>query len=561
MTSRSFGRGTLWEKDFHRIEADVPPAGCGLRLRWMKGKGMNKQQETLLLTIGGQPIDLEKIVAAARGRMWVRVSRDGAFIERMEQSQAMLFRAVNQGIPVYGVTTGYGKSCGKRLSKDIAIRKNGASPLHFHGCGTGEPLGIEEIRAAMVCRLLCFARGYSGVSLPLLEQLAAFLNSGITPVVPSEGSVGASGDLTPLSYIAATLTGSREVFYRGRRMPAAEAIRKAKLTPYTFRMKEPLSMMNGTSVMTGIAVIAVERACRILDAAVCAAALTVHALKGKAHHFHPAIGEAKPFPGQIRIARKLTHLLQTKADLSALEEDSPEALQDPYSIRCTPQITGVLDDALQWISGWVTTEANSSNDNPIFDFETGRPLMSGNFYGGHMAFAMDALKMALASIADMSDRQVMLLVNPQLNRGLPADLAGVRGDQAVFHHGFKAMSLSTSALAAEALKNTMPAGAFSRSTESHNQDKVSMGTIAARDADRVCTLTERVVAIHLMAAAQACELRGNIRHRSRLKTLLKNIRAVAAATREDRPMDADIERMAQAIVYSDLFKLDDETEK
>jgi histidine ammonia-lyase len=518
---------------------------------------MNNQPESLLLTIGDQQVGLKEIVAAARGRRWVRISTDSAFVERMERSRAMLADAVNRGIPVYGVTTGYGKSCGKRLPKNMAIGKNGASPLLFHGCGTGEPLGIEETRAAMVCRLLCLAQGCSGVSIPLLDQLAAFLNSGITPVVPSEGSVGASGDLTPMSYIANALTGRGEVFYRGRRMVASEAIGKAKLTPYRFLMKEPLSVINGTSIMTGIAVIAMERAIRILDAAIWATALTVHALKGKAHHFHPAIGEAKPFPGQIRVARELTRLLQTKASLAALEADSPDTLQDPYSIRCTPQIAGVLDDALQWISDWVKTEANSSNDNPIFDSETGLPLMSGNFYGGHMAFAMDALKAAVASVADMSDRQVMLLVAPQHNRGLPADLVGVRGDQTVFHHGFKAMSISTSALAAEALKNTMPAGSFSRSTESHNQDKVSMGTIAARDAARVCTLTERVVAIHLMAAAQACELRGKIHCRPRLRAIVKNIRDIVAATQGDRPMDRDIERLAQAIVYSDLFRLDE----
>ena len=506
------------------------------------------------LTIGGQIVTLEEIVSVARNKKRIRISTENAFVDQMARSETMLAAAVEGDIPVYGVTTGYGKSCGKRLPKDKVIRKNGASPLHFHGCGTGEPIGIEETRAAMVCRLLCLARGYSGVSLLLLEKVAAFLNSDITPVVPSEGSVGASGDLTPMSYIAAALAGDREVFYRGRRMPAAEAIRKAKLTPYAFRMKEHLSMMNGTSIMTGIAAIAGERARRILEAAVCATALTLHAMKGKAHHFHPIIGEAKPFPGQIRIAQKLTRLLQTKADLSELEENSPESLQDPYSIRCTPQIAGVLDDALQWISGWVTTEANSSNDNPIFDPETGLPLMSGNFYGGHMAFAMDALKSAVASLADMSDRQITLLVTPQHNRGLPADLVGVRGEDAVFHHGFKGMSITASALAAEALKNTMPAGSFSRSTESHNQDKVSMGTIAARDAARVCTLTERVTAIHLIAAAQACELRGNIRYRPQLKTLLKHIRKIAAPTREDRPMDSDIECMVQSIIYSDIFQ-------
>jgi len=516
---------------------------------------MIKKQRTPILTIEGQNVGLEEIVAVARRMKRVAISDDNAFRGQMERSQIMLADAVERNIPVYGVTTGYGKSCGKRLPKGEARRKNGASPLPFHGCGTGEPLGIEETRAAMVCRLLCLARGYSGVSLPLLEQIAAFLNQGISPVVPSEGSVGASGDLTPMSYIAATLSGDREVFYRGRRMPASEAIEKAKLAPYAFQMKEHLSMMNGTSIMTGIAVTAVERAARILSAAVCASALTVHALKGKAHHFHPEIGKAKSFPGQIRVAQEMLKLLKTKSDLDNLEENSPESLQDPYSIRCTPQIAGVLDDALRWISDWVTIEANSSNDNPIFDPESGLPLMSGNFYGGHMAFAMDALKAALASVADMSDRQVMLLVSPQHNRGLPADLVGVKGPDALFHHGFKAMSLSSSALAAEALKNTMPAGSFSRSTESHNQDKVSMGTIAARDAVRICTLTERVVAIHLLAAAQACELRGNIRHRSRLEALLKEIRTVSTMVREDRSLDRDIENIVELIAFSEVFRI------
>ena len=516
---------------------------------------MMKRNQTSSLTIGGQSVSIEEIVAVSRSIRQVHIGKDNVFIDQMERSRTMLAEAVNRNVPVYGVTTGYGKSCGKRLPKDAAIRKNGASPLNFHGCGTGEPLSIEETRAAMVCRLLCLARGYSGVSRPLLEQIAIFLNKGITPVVPSEGSVGASGDLTPMSYIAATLAGDREVFYRGKRIPASDAIKKTKLAPYAFQMKEHLSMMNGTSIMTGIAVTAIERAARILDAAVCASALTVHALKGKAHHFHPVIGEAKSFPGQILVAQKMLQLLETKADLSDLEENSPESLQDPYSVRCTPQIAGVLDDALRWISDWVTIEANSSNDNPIFDPETGQPLMSGNFYGGHMAFAMDALKAALASIADMSDRQMMLLVAPQNNRGLPADLVGVKGSEAVFHHGFKAMSLSTSALAAEALKNTMPAGSFSRSTESHNQDKVSMGTIAARDAARICTLTERVVAIHLLAAAQACELRGNIRHRPRLANLMRDIRKVSAMIHEDRPMDRDIERIVQSIACSDVFRI------
>lgn len=513
-----------------------------------------KRITTEEVIIGEGPVTLPQIVAVARGKSLIKLSQTHSFQERILRSEAMLHTAIHDGIPIYGVSTGFGKSCGKRLKQDQVWKNRGANLIRFHGCGTGEPISIPTTRAAMLCRLLCLATGYSGVSFGLLERLASFLNHGITPVVPCEGSVGASGDLTPMSYVTAALTGEREVFYRGERIPAAEALRLSGLVPYTFAPKEAISMMNGTSTMTGIAALAVERAGHILDASICATALTMHALKGKFIHFHPTIGKAKPFPGQIHVARRLTELLLVNTDNGDLESQSRGALQDPYSLRCTPQIVGVLYDALTWIRKWVETEANSSNDNPIFDPETGHPLMSGNFYGGHMAFAMDSLKAALASVADMSDRQVALLVDPLLNRGLPADLVLITGEDSVFHHGFKAMSISTSALAAEALKLTMPAASFSRSTESHNQDKVSMGTIAARDAERICTLTERVVAIHLLAASQGCQIRGNLDARPMLVTFIGQIRSLSAAVLEDREMDADIERIATAIAESDLFE-------
>jgi histidine ammonia-lyase len=511
-----------------------------------KMKISRKSRKIDKVTIGDGPVLLPEIIAVARRGMPVNVSRGAAFGKRMERSRQLLQTAMEADIPVYGVTTGFGKSCGNRLNKKTVLQQ-GENLMRFHGCGTGEPLACEETRAAMLCRLLCLARGYSGVSLPLLEHLAAFLNMGITPVIPSEGSVGASGDLTPLSYVLAALAGEREVDYRGRRMPAKRALRKANLEPYIFKAKEPLAMVNGTSVMTGIAAVVLDRAHHILEAAIGASALSVHALQGNAHHYHPVIGEAKPFPGQIHVATRIRELLTAGPSGADLQAEGPETLQDPYSLRCAPQIMGVLHDALTWIRPWVEIEANSANDNPLFAAGTDHPLMGGNFYGGHIAFAMDALKSALASVADMADRQVALLVNPNVNRGLPADLVRMTGEASACHHGFKAMSITASALTAEALKATMPAASFSRSTESHNQDKVSMGTIAARDAARVCTLTERVVAIHLLAASQACEIRGRVDDRPSLALLIESLRRLAAPTYEDRPMDADIEALARQI--------------
>jgi histidine ammonia-lyase len=515
---------------------------------------MKKIGKKDFVVINGGHVSIDDIIAVARDGISVEISKNSRFLKRMESTQKMLMEAMRKGIAVYGVTTGYGRSCGRRMPMNIAM-KNGVNIFRFHGCGTGEPIGIEETRAAMLCRIICLARGYSGVSVALLKQMADFLNKGITPVVPSEGSVGASGDLTPMSYIGACLAGEREVFYRDEKMSAAKAMKKVGLKPYKYLPKEPLSMVNGTTTMTGIAAITIERAWRVLTAALYATALCVHALKGNAYHYHPVLSEVKPFPGQIFVAGKIFHLLQARVSARQLEDDALEALQDPYSLRCAPQVLGVLYDGLSWMRKWVEVEANSSNDNPIFDPATGQVLMGGNFYGGHIAFAMDGLKAALASVADMCDRQVMLLVNPNVNRGLPGDLVGITEKGNGLFHGFKAMSISSSALAAEALKGTMPAASFSRSTESHNQDKVSMGTIAARDAERICTLTERVVSIHLLAAAQACYLRKNISVRPLLAKVAQKIGLISAPLIEDRPLDKDIESMCTVIRYSDFFRI------
>ena len=506
------------------------------------------------LVVDQEPLALEQIIDVAKGNALITISQDKSFQDHLRKSQTVLFDAMKNGVPVYGVTTGFGKCCGKRMVADVA-RENGLNLIRFHGCGTGTPIDPVQVRAAMVTRILCFARGYSGVSIGLLEAMAAFLNHDIVPVIPSEGSVGASGDLTPMSYVGAALMGEREVFFQGERMPAGTAIAKAGLVPYRFEPKEPLAIMNGTAVMTGMAVMVAERAERILNAAVYATAMSIHGLMGNAHHYHPAISKAKPHPGQALVADRLRELLVSEKEASALESNALETLQDPYSIRCTPQVAGVLHDTLQWAREWIEIEANSANDNPLFDPETNQVVMGGNFYGGHIASSMDSLKAALASIADMSDRQVAVLVDANVNRGLPSDLVQLTGDERLFNHGFKAMSISSSALAAEALKLTMPAASFSRSTESHNQDKVSMGTIAARDAERICRLVERTVAIHLLAAVQACEIRGGISARPRLERTVRQIREIAPSLLADRPMDRDIEAVVAAISGSDLFEM------
>ncbi|HEY9161273.1 MAG TPA: aromatic amino acid ammonia-lyase [Desulfomonilia bacterium] len=496
------------------------------------------------VVVGNEHIGLSRLIDVADSRAQVVISGSDEFVSRMEASRSVLHKAIREGTPVYGVTTGYGASCGNRIGADD-IEALGNNLITYHGCGTGEPLGIKETRAAMMCRIVSLSRGLSGVTINLLKQIAAFLNAGITPVIPSLGSVGASGDLTPLSYLAATLAGKREVVYKGKVMESARAITEAGLKPYIFEPKEPLGILNGTSIMTGIASVVLYRSKKILDAATAATALTVHALKGHADHFHKVITDSKEHPGQISIGKKLRALLSSTGEHG--EISYIEHLQDPYSIRCVPQILGVVDDTLTWVEKWVVTEINSSNDNPLFDPETGAVLMGGNFYGGHIAFAMDSLKSALAQVADLLDRQLALLVDTRFNRGLPSNLVKVKDQQRFKHHGFKGMQITASALTAEALKNTMPVSSFSRSTESHNQDKVSLGTIAARDALRQCELVSSLVAVHLMASVQSCEIRGGLESRPEIKKIVSSVRNIVADASEDREMGEDIGILASAL--------------
>jgi histidine ammonia-lyase len=509
-----------------------------------------KKNSISTVVVGDADATLSQILAVASGRARVRLSTKRAFAARLEASQQALRRAIENDSPIYGVVTGFGNSCGNRVESNHT-EKLGENLLHYHRCGVGPLLTREETRAAMFCRLLCLARGYSGVSRALLQRFVLFLNEDIVPLVPSRGSVGASGDLTPMAYIAAAFAGWHEVEFRGRRMSAKRALRAVGAKPYAFRLKEPLAVLNGTSIMTGIAAVVTARARGVLRALAAATALSVHAMAAHAYHFHETIFAAKPFAGQAAVAAELRRWLD--AVLPVIESTEPPCLQDPYSLRCAPQVLGVLADALDWIENWVTTEANSVNDNPIFDPASKRVLMGGNFYGGHIAMAMDSLKAALASAADMSDRQIALLVDKRFNRGLNDNLVMVKTDEARAHHGFKGMQITASALTAEALKATMPAAVFSRSTECHNQDKVSMGTIAASDAWQVCELVERVAAIHLLAAAQAAEMRGGLAARPALRQLFNAIRRLVPANVRDRAMDVDLELITHWILSTGVF--------
>ncbi len=499
------------------------------------------------VSIGEQPVRIEDVVDLAQRRADVALADTPGFRERISRGAELLDRILEEDGVIYGVTTGYGDSCTVDVPTDLAWEL----PVHltrFHGCGLGQHLSVEASRAVLVARLASLCRGYSGVSLPLLERLATLINKNVVPLIPEEGSVGASGDLTPLSYVAATLIGERQVHSDQGPRDTADVLAELGLDAHTLRPKEALALMNGTAVMTGLACLAFNRAEYLARLASRITSMAALALKSNAFHFSKELFDVKPHPGQSQVAYWI------RSDLEHEEMPrNPLRLQDRYSIRCAPHVIGVLVDALPWLRSQIETELNSSNDNPIIDPDHELVLHGGHFYGGHIAFAMDSMKIAVANIADLLDRQMALLVDTKFNNGLPSNLSGAEAERAMINHGFKAVQIGTSAWAAEALKLTMPASVFSRSTECHNQDKVSMGTISARDCLRIIELTEQVAAAVLVATSQAVELRlrgGELIKSHLVPELLEMQNAVMSDFEflaEDRPLEADLRRFCDKI--------------
>jgi len=493
---------------------------------------------------GEHPCTIRDVVDLANQRVRAELSDDPDFCARVQRGADFVDRVLAEDGVIYGVTTGYGDSCTTEVPAEL-VNELPERLFTYHGCGMGEFLSTEQTRAVLATRLASLAQGYSGVSLRLLQRLTDLLRHDILPRIPAEGSVGASGDLTPLSYVAAVLCGQREVVYQGTIMPAAEALAMAGIAPLRLRPKEGLALMNGTSVMTALACLAIDRAEYQSALATRITALTSIALDGNPKHFDEGLFAVKPHVGQQRVAARL------RADLGATPpERNEQRLQDRYSVRCAPHVIGVLEDALPWLQQTIENELNSANDNPIIDPDAEVVLHGGHFYGGHVAFAMDSLKNLVANVADLLDRQLALLVDTRYNHGLPANLTGAPPARASINHGLKALQIGASSWTAEALKLTMPASVFSRSTECHNQDKVSMGTIAARDCLRVLDLTDQVLAALLVAVRQGVALRRELtplRLAEDTATFVEALETRIPMVVEDRALDHELRFLVGAI--------------
>lgn len=502
-----------------------------------------------VLVVGETPLSIEDVVAVARQEKSVALPASAEWRELIQRGADFLDQLLQDEGVIYGVTTGYGDSC----LVEIPAHQVNELPLHlsrFHGCGLGQNLDLITARAVVVTRLCSLARGYSGVSHALLERLVWMLNENVIPVIPSEGSVGASGDLTPLSYIAGALVGERDVYYQGQIVPISQVYAEKSMQPLVMRPKEGLALMNGTAVMTAIACLNYKKAEQISLASTCITALNVLALEGNPSHFDEVLFAQKPHPGQQNIAAQLRDWLNSEVQT----EHQSSRLQDRYSLRCAPHIIGVFEDSKPWLRQFIENELNSSNDNPLIDPVNLRVLHGGHFYGGHIAQAMDSLKIMIANIADLMDRQLAQLVDYKMNNGLPRNLTGATAERLPLNHGFKAVQIGVSAWTAEALKQTLSASIFSRSTECHNQDKVSMGTIAARDASRVIVLTEQVIAALCCASVQAIHLKGLD---GKLAEVLAAFRAWVLQTFdyvvEDRPLQQELQQLVDRLENLELL--------
>lgn len=502
-----------------------------------------------VLVVGENPLSIEDVVAVARQEKSVALPASAEWHELIQRGADFLDQLLQDEGVIYGVTTGYGDSC----LVEIPAHQVNELPLHlsrFHGCGLGQNLDLISARAVVVTRLCSLARGYSGVSHALLQRLVWMLNENVIPVIPSEGSVGASGDLTPLSYIAGALVGERDVYYQGQIVPISQVYAEKGMQPLVMRPKEGLALMNGTAVMTAIACLNYKKAEQISLASTCITALNVLALEGNPSHFDEVLFAQKPHPGQQHIAAQLRDWLNSEVQT----EHQSSRLQDRYSLRCAPHIIGVFEDSKPWLRQFIENELNSSNDNPLIDPVNLRVLHGGHFYGGHIAQAMDSLKIMIANIADLMDRQLAQLVDYKMNNGLPRNLTGATDERLPLNHGFKAVQIGVSAWTAEALKQTLSASIFSRSTECHNQDKVSMGTIAARDASRVIVLTEQVIAALCCASVQAIHLRTLD---GKLSEVLDTFKAWVLQTFdyvvEDRPLQQELQQLVDRLENLELL--------
>ena len=499
---------------------------------------------TETLPVDGRSLTLEHFLAVVRGGCAVSLSPDAR--PAIAVSRRAVERAVEKGRPVYGVTTGYGSLSDRTIPADQA-RALQLNLVRSHSSGVGPALAPEVVRGMLLLRLNSLARGYSGVRPELLDLIVEVLNRRLVPFVPEQGSVGASGDLAPLAHLALALVGEGEfVEPGGERTPSADALRRASLKPWVLAEKEGVALVNGTSLMGAYLALGVADAKESLEAAMVAAAMSFDALLGDPQSLDDRLGEARNLPEQRQVAESLRRLLDGSA-LSNARADYRG--QDPYTLRCLPQVFAATALGVAFAERVSLAELNAVSDNPLV-WEGDEFLNGGNFHGQPLALALDTLALSVQYLAGFSERRVARLVNPALNRGLPAFLAPTAG----LSSGFMIPQYLSAALVNENQSLVHPASASSLSTSADQEDFVSMGAWAGAKLRRVLANTARVLAVEWVVAAQALELRRPKVGGRGSEAALRGLRELVPPLSADRPPGPDLERTAAAISDGSLVR-------
>lgn len=518
--------------------------------------------QTREVCLDGEHLSIDTAASVARDGRQVTIASENR--TKMAASRALLDRWVEDEKIVYGITTGFGPFVSTLIPKKYQTELQ-QNLIRSHATNVGPMFSREETRAAMLLRLNAFSKGFSAIREETVELLRAMLNKGVHPQIPQWGSVGASGDLTPSSHIALALMGEGNVEYEGVVMPAAEALKKAGLTPVTFMAKEGLALINGTTMMTGVGMLQVHDAWNLVQTAEVISAMGFEALHGSLEPLNEIGQQAKPHPGQLASATHMRQLLEgtklvwspeelanVRADLQQRMKEKDEVvethipLQNVYSLRATPQILGAVRDALDYITARITTEMNSANDNPLFFAEHDMSYQGAHFHGQPVAMPMDMLSISLTEIGVLSERRLNKLLDPARNSGLSPFLA--RGKSGL-RCGLEGAQYVATALVAECRTLCNPASIQSIPSNGENQDVVSMGLIAARKARDIKERLEYILAVELLGVCEAFEERDKNKMAPATKAVYDFVRSHVSAYEEDRVMYPNVETM-QKIIHS-----------
>jgi histidine ammonia-lyase len=474
------------------------------------------------------------------GAQRLQVQLDPSCRPGIRASAALVQRAAEGEAPVYGVNTGFGKLATQRIARaDLELLQ--LRLLRSHAVGVGEPLPDRVVRLILLLKAASLARGYSGVREEVVDGLLALHNRGVIPVIPAQGSVGASGDLAPLAHLCLPLIGEGEAHFEGQAMPAAQALERAGLRPLKLSAKEGLALINGTQVSTALALDALLSADLLFEAAVIAGSLTLDAARGSDAPFDPRIHAVRGQPGQVACAAAYRSILVgSEIRRSHLEND--DRVQDPYCLRCQPQVMGACLDQMRYAAGVLVREANAVTDNPLVYAAEGEMLSGGNFHAEPVALAADALAVVIAEIGAIAERRVAMLVDTVVSR-LPPFLTPEPG----LNSGFMIVHVTAAALASENKSLAHPASVDSLPTSANQEDHVSMATFAARRLRPMLLNTSHIVAIELLAAAQGIEFLRPLATAPALENVLRLVRSVSPAMMTDRSLARDMEAMCRLV--------------